>query len=122
MNNLFCSSGKFFKGPLEKKWMGNFLNGEVTLTENYLILDNNPSYLIGTKTTKPIKFEIPIQNIENAYTTRHQLIYILHLDTKDENIYSIGFQTQFDKGNKKINELKELLKQLIPNLTFYKPK
>ncbi|MFX0021216.1 MAG: hypothetical protein ACFE9S_02750 [Candidatus Hermodarchaeota archaeon] len=122
MNNLFCSSGKFFKGPLEKKWMSNFSNGEVTLTENYLLLDNSPKYLIGTKTTTSIKYEIPVQNIENAYTTRHQLVHILHLDMKDGSKYSIGFQTQFDKGNKKINELIELLKQLIPGLSFYKPK
>ncbi|MFX1391088.1 MAG: hypothetical protein ACFE9Z_13570 [Promethearchaeota archaeon] len=115
MNVLFSSNGKFYKGPVEKEWMKKCVNGEITLMDNSLILDNNPTYMIGAKNSTAIKYELPIQNMESVSISKHWLLNLIQVVMKDSSIYTISFATDFDMGKYKVKKMIKLLKKLVPS-------
>jgi hypothetical protein len=113
MSVLFSANGKFYKGPVEKSWMLKCTKGDITLTENVLILDNCPSYMITSKNTLSIKYVLPIQNIASVSISKIWLLNLIEVVMRDSSIYTISFATNFDMGKYKIKKLIKILKRLV---------
>jgi len=119
MNFLYNSEGYFCEGEVGKNWQYDMTFGKILVTnqEISLVKKSNISLTeMGSSVDDFHKdYQIPLKNINKAYTFKQGKIHTVRIETRDGYLFSLTMADEKSYGKKKSMELSEIINAAIIN-------